>query len=380
VKSYHPITEDFALDAADESVSLTTIPFLPSLYNMLTDVELVQDSTLLMNGDTPYAIPIEKPQIYNDFNTGSRYIDAHNHLKKDDIDFPLGIINFIDQSVFDKSDRLATEMVAFTLSIFNWPTRNRSHAWRSLGSIPNFKRVDHKTADEKVIDYHKVMVKLLKDIHIIQSTTSGVLWPLMYKNKFYMIRLKPYQLCVLGDTPGQNAQAGKYKGPQCKCICRYCNSPKEKMSDPWFIGRLISEGDVLGWQDKPEILKMYSYKRVNNAWSIMCWGGCLYGIHQSTPGEIVHVVQLGVMPRVLDCLLCTKALTGKDQKAKKKAESKLPVQEEGPETVIDYVADPEKEQKVIKEKIKSGVFGGQPGREVNYISKHLGREGQHQSD
>ena len=119
----------------------------------------------------------------------------------------------------------------------------------------------------------------------------------------------------------------------------------------------ISEGNVLGWQDKPEILQMYSYKRVNNAWSIMCWGGCLYGIHQSVPGEIVHVVQLGVMPRVLDCLLCTKALTGDQQKAKAKLESKLPVTEKATDTVIDYVEDPDKEKKATKEIQTWGIWG-----------------------
>ena len=192
---------------------------------MLTDVELIQDNTLLLNGETPYADPIKKPPMLDYFNTRSRYIDAHYHLKKEPIDFPLAIINFIDQSVYDRDDRLATEMVAFTISLLNRTIRNKSHAWRSFGSIPNFKRVDHKGADEKVIDYHLIMVKLLDDIHCVQSSTSGILWPLMYKNKFYMIRLKPYQLCVLGDTPGLNLQTGKFKGPMGSSICRYCDSP-----------------------------------------------------------------------------------------------------------------------------------------------------------
>ena len=154
-------------------------------------------------------------------------------MKKDDIDFPLGIIHFIDVSVYNRGDRLSTEMVAFTISLLNRSTRNKPHAWRSLGSIPNFKTVDHKSADEKAVDYHHIMSKLLEDIKSIQSTTAGILWPLMYHNKFYMIRLKPYELCILGDTPGLNALTSKYKGPNASCICRYCDKPKNTMSTSW---------------------------------------------------------------------------------------------------------------------------------------------------
>ena len=377
-----PVTKDFHLEACDGKVSLTKVTFLSSLYNMLTDVELVQDNTLLLNGDTPYANPIKKPPIYQDFNTGSRYIESHYHLKKDEIDVPLGIINFIDQSVYDRGDRLATEMVAFTLALFNRATRNQPHAWRSLGSIPNFKRVDHKSADEKAIDYHLIMVELLADIHTIQSSTSGVLWPLMYNKRFYMIRLKPYQLCVLGDTPGLNAQAGKFKGPQGSSICRYCDSPKNQMSDPWHRGRLVTQSDVIGWQANPVLLQQHSYKKVDIAWNYMCFGGCKYGIHGCIPGEIVHALQLGIMPRVVDGLFCTKADTVDQQKAKAKAKSKLPVTEESRASLKNVVEEISKKNKQddTKERIKNGAFGGQAGREVNYIAKRLGREGQHQSD
>jgi hypothetical protein len=176
-----PITEDINLEVGYGKVSLTKVPFLGSLYNLLTDVELIQDNTLLINGDTPYGNPIQTPPVFDDFNTGSRYIDTHYRMKKDEIDFPLGIINFIDASTYDSSGRLSTEMVAFTISLFKRSTRNKSQAWRSLGSIPNFKRVDHKSADEKIINYHQLMSILLDDTHTLQSTCSGVLCPLMYK-------------------------------------------------------------------------------------------------------------------------------------------------------------------------------------------------------
>ena len=194
-----PETVTIQLEESEGKVNLTKIPFLATLYGMLTDVQLMQDRCLLMNGPSPYSDPDKKPPIFDDFNTGSRYVDAHFNLKQDDIDYPLGIINFIDASVFDRGDRLSTEMVFFTILLLNRETRNKSHAWRSLGSIPNFHRVNHKCADQKVIDYHQLLGVLLEDIKLLQQTTAGILWPLMYAGKFDMIRIKPYQLCVLSN-------------------------------------------------------------------------------------------------------------------------------------------------------------------------------------
>ena len=131
-------------------------------------------------------------------------------------------------------------MAAFTISLLNRETRNQSHAWRSLGSIPNFKRVDHKSADEKIIDYHQLLHELLKDIEFLQNNTKGMLWPLMFRGKFHMIRIKPYILCALGDTPGQNALAGKMKGTKSRCLCRYCDIPKDKLPNPWYQGNLTT--------------------------------------------------------------------------------------------------------------------------------------------
>ena len=54
---------------------------------------------------------------YNDVNTGSRYRESYQYLKTEEIDFPLGIIPFVDQSVYDKSDPLSCEMFAYTLAL-----------------------------------------------------------------------------------------------------------------------------------------------------------------------------------------------------------------------------------------------------------------------
>ena len=89
-------------------------------------------------------------------------------------------MNFIDASNYDRGDRLSTEMVAYTLSLFNRSHRYQSSAWRSMGSIPSFKKTGHKSADQKVLDYHFILGNILKDLEILQSN-GGLLFPLKWR-------------------------------------------------------------------------------------------------------------------------------------------------------------------------------------------------------
>ena len=130
----------------------------------------------------------------------------------------------------------------------------------------------------------------------------------MFGGKFYMIRIRPYILCVLGDTPGQNTLTGQMKGSKAKCLCRYCDIPKAELSNPWYKGNLTTRLWIMNMQNDAEQLKDLSYKKVDNAWRHLDFGGCQYGIHGCVPGEIVHALQHGIMPMTTDSLFFTKAL------------------------------------------------------------------------
>jgi hypothetical protein len=399
----------FPLVATNNSVSLTTVPFCGTLYHMLTDCELMQENNLLINGNSPYDPPNPFPDVLNDINTGQRYIDAYEYLKKEPIDFPLPILEFIDASHFDVGDKLSTEMVAFTLGLWKRATRYQSNAWKSMGSIPNFKKTDHKSADEKVLDYHHILKEIKKDFRHVQQA-GGLLFPMKWKNKYYMVRFIPYVLAILGDTPGQNATCGKMKSPSAKRLCRYCNIVKSQLSNPWKTSNLVTKDMVRKWQAHPSDLKRFSYKQVDIAWNDLCFGGCPYSAHGNCPGEMVHTLQQGMMPTTLDGLFCCKAISAeawkKEEKEKRALTRTKPVSREdndedstddgeedddddddedgrNDDDLLELVADAEKEQKKREDKeqrIRSGVFGGILGSEIDYITRRIGRELQHQSD
>jgi hypothetical protein len=406
-KNMEPQTDtSFGLLWSDTCVSLTTIPLLGSLYNLLTNEDHMQDCNLLINGDSPYDAPDPFPENLNDINTGSRYIEAYANLKKNEIDFPLGILNFVDASNYDRGDRLCTEMVAYTLTLFNRSRRYQSSAWRSMGSLPNFKKTGHKSADEKVLDYHYILESILADLENIQKC-GGLLFPLKYKGTYHMVRFLPYILALLGDTPGQNALCGKMKSCSAKRLCRYCDIPKKKLSDPWFKSNLITKKKVASLQSVPAYLKHYSYKKVDIAWNKISFGGCQYGSHGNSPGEIVHTLNHGMMPVTLDGLFCSKAISAEVRKAverekrdlqKKKQQKRDHNQEESEDSeseeeeeeddgesddLLELVKDAAREEKIrqTKEKrIRNGVFGTILGHEMNYITLRIGRQLQRQSD
>lgn len=90
-KDMAPITQSIHLPGCGKMVDITTSSYTMNLYYFLTDQVLSNDNTLLLNGNTPYDDPqLTEDYVIDDFNTGTRYVEAWKHKKQDPIDFPLG--------------------------------------------------------------------------------------------------------------------------------------------------------------------------------------------------------------------------------------------------------------------------------------------------
>jgi hypothetical protein len=81
--SMKPKTTSVPLPGCGKSVDITTMSYHGNLYNLLTSTELVNDRTLLLNGDTPYSDPVipRNNVKLDDFNTGTRYVKAWGYMK-----------------------------------------------------------------------------------------------------------------------------------------------------------------------------------------------------------------------------------------------------------------------------------------------------------
>ena len=373
-----PITQQIMLPGCGKNVDITALSYVGNLYYFLTDQDLANDNTLLLNGATPYDDPVvEEDYVIDDFNTGSRYIDAWTYKKEDPIDFPLGDIFFVDKSVYDCNDRLSCEPVMHTNSMVNCSTRNKSQAWMSLGYIPQNKSLGHTTYASKLADYHECLAHILGEYIDIQNNKAGLLWPLAYKGRMYMVRFRPYVLTVLGDTPGQNVMCGKMS--MCNRLCRYCDVEKDSLSDPWAESEPMTVARQLKIQESSELREEFCYKEIDVFWNRADFGNDPLGIHGNVPGEILHAYMKGIVLRVHECIVASPRLSAKAQKKDNRS-----VREQAHEvnlaadhsTVHDVVPAAPKQEDLVK----AGVFGGKMGKMVDAIAIVLGEQISQQSD
>jgi hypothetical protein len=350
-KAMKPDTQNILLDRCRRHVKITSMSYLANLYNMLTSPDLVNDTTLLLNGPTPYhnprdidAVsrttymheldntgpirlgtsqpaddllpePKESPTDYviDDFNTGTRYITAWHYMKKSTIDFPLGEILFVDKSCFDMNDRLTSEPVVHTNSLVNCETRNKAKALQNLGIIPSNKTMGHVKAIDRLHDYHQCLSVIMGDYLKLQKHCAGILWPLCFKGTLYMVRFRPYMLTCLGDTPGQNVMAGKQT--KCNRLCRYCDIEKPDLSKPWTAYNLMTVERQRKIQSSSVLRQKFNYNKIDVFWNQIEFGNDVHGIHGNVPGEILHAFQKGLYVRVAECLSQVPALSAAARKA-----------------------------------------------------------------
>jgi hypothetical protein len=373
-----PITTRVQLPGCGKSVYLTHMSYLGNFYHQLTDQDLVNDNTLLLNGKTPTDDPIlEDDYVVDDFNTGTRYVNAWTNMKKTPIDFPLGEVFFVDKANLDMNGRLAFEPVMHTNSLINCSARYKSSAWHNLGCLPQLKGLGHCDYEDKLNDYHLCLGVILDDYIKLQTTKAGILWPLAYGDKLFMVRFRPYVLTVLGDTPGQNEMTGKMT--KCNRLCRYCIIEKEDLSKPWVESELMTVEKQSRIQASETLRQEYCYKKVNVIWNECDFGNDPHGIHCNVPAETLHAVEKGIDLRTNEVVLATPSLSAAARKRDKKAhrEYVASVLECDQPKQVPY-KNPEAPTQ--DELLKNGVFGGAMGNMVNAISVVLGQQLSHQSD
>ena len=60
-----------------------------------------------------------------------------------------------------------------------------------------------------------------------------------------------------------------------------------------FLTELRNQNDI-------QILKLYSFHNVTNAFGNVCFGANMFGIHHATPSEVLHTILKGWYPYALE--------------------------------------------------------------------------------
>ncbi len=275
---------------------------------------LAQDESNLLfpNPDDPLDPPPDEVTMIADIDTGKSYRHAYKKLCHQPNHVLCGIIVYIDKLATDRHGYLSLEPVCFTLSIFNQKTRNPPEAWRPLGYVPNIGLMSKAESTHavksaaKVQLYHNILSKIFRELATLQ-TQGGLPYQFDYRGKQYKVILQLPLLAVLGDTESHDRLCGRYnsRGKGVARLCRHCNTPRSQTDNidyewehilPSQVQNLIEDNDLDG-------LKSISQHPIANAfYRGICLGGNPRGIHGMTPGEPLHVLEIGLFKIVIEGL------------------------------------------------------------------------------
>ena len=275
---------------------------------------LAQDESNLLfpNPDNPLDPPPAEVTVIADIDTGRSYRTAYKTLCHRPNHVLCGIIVYIDKLATDRHGHLSLEPVCFTLSIFNQKTRNRPEAWRPLGYVPNIGLMSKAESTHaiksaaKVQLYHDILSKIFRELASLQ-TKGGLPFQFFYRGKEYNVILQIPLLAVLGDTESHDRLCGRYnsRGKGVARLCRHCTTPRSQTDNVDYDWEHIIPSQIQNLVDSNnlEALKSISQHPIVNAfYRGICLGGNPRGIHGMTPGEPLHVLEIGLFKIVIEGL------------------------------------------------------------------------------
>ena len=194
--------EQFGLAVlADNVVYLIWLPLLLASKNFADRFNAwakVPDDDPRRQGKPP---PLD--HVYDDVNSGSRYIHAHIKLCTGERDVLLPVIMFIDKSHTDLKGNKTLEAVCITLGIFPRHIRNKPEAWSVIGYIPNkLTYKGAKTAELRCSDFHYMLAHIIKPLKELLGN-PGFRWVFDYKGRKWDSVAKGYLAFCCGNHEGQ---------------------------------------------------------------------------------------------------------------------------------------------------------------------------------
>ena len=294
-------------------IDLHIRPFQVALDSLLRNRELMQQSKLsLPNVDNPFSY-VNNPEVdvISELHHGNwwrnSWREANCDPQKNEILVP--IILYMDGISLDTHGRLSLTPLNMTLGIFSTETRKSNYAWETLYFHPPSS---HLTCSPSALDNLKNLHRGLgaalasfKDI----CNTETILRDLPWNNTIYKnVSMKFAIAFIIGDTELHDKLCGRYSGRHrgTKFICRHCNCPTDDLVNvqaqattrlwiPEDFAIPVGEIDRDHW-------KNLSHHPIENVFDNINFGSNPHKIHFATPGECLHMHQLGVAKRSLEVL------------------------------------------------------------------------------
>jgi hypothetical protein len=217
-----------------KTVTVPVFDMKEMLISILTDKTLMSNTTFV-EGYNVLTGDVDKNnscnQKYGEVHTGDAWLPARDRYctNPNCPTMPVDLIVFGDKSHTNLHGTLALTPIIFTLTLFNWPSRNNTRFWRPIGYIPNLSygkgRADHRKTSDKLQDEHTCLSCIFESLRKI-TREGGFDLVFLGQN----VHVKVWIQYFIGDTEENNKWLGQYSGnregvqcPNQDCKCTFDN-------------------------------------------------------------------------------------------------------------------------------------------------------------
>ena len=220
------------------------------------------------------------------------------------------IHTIMDSIVLDAGSRQSLYPLKMTLGIFNVATRtSRVDAWETLYFHPSKEhesaKVVKKTKSfDNIQNLHNGLRVALKSFRNLCKSGKTVEWRnLPYAGKNWHVHMKFAIAYVIGDTDLHDQLCGRYGSYSLKTahLCRHCDCPTLESVNPRYQTQCnLWEPNHFSSNVKPDVFKKRSHHPIHNAFHDLDFGCNPHNIHLASPGECLHMHQLGCAKRAVE--------------------------------------------------------------------------------
>ena len=311
------------------------------IVSLLTDPRIEEDDYLFWGG-CPWAAPPEKVKKVSDLNTGRACLKTHKKVITKKNQVLVLVPMHMDGASIGQFCDLAVTPLKIGLGIHKRSTREKAHAWRTIGWIPSIRKPksrgkklfqesghmeaegmeqgdgdegitdmmeeeeygydtdEEEDTDDKAQDFHTMVHTILKASGFLRLQRTNMIFDLVLGNKCYRNSELVFRVPMLKcDTEEGDINCGKYtyRGEKVKHGCRYCHCPIDDLDDPLARHKPKTQAQVSKMFEKGRVdkLKAISQQCINNAWyKVKFHEANDQGIHGACPSEMLHAILLGI--------------------------------------------------------------------------------------
>ena len=294
-------------------------PFFNALTSLLSNSNLTKEGNLSFpDPTTPYS-PVSLNTASDDMDTiiselhhgewWSNTWKSRCDTGEGSIEILVPIILYMDGISLDARNRLQLTPLNMTLGIFNSETRKRADAWETIyfhpdGEHLSANHVNKAEGIDNIINLHTGLRAALESFQELCNNPNGVTWDyLPYNNKLFQVSMRFAISFVIGDTELHDKLCGRY-GSRSKGVaqlCRHCFCPQSLSVNPREapIQHLRRPSDLAPHHTEAHF-KSNSHHNIKNVFHELDLGENPQNIHLATPGECLHMHQLGSAKRAVE--------------------------------------------------------------------------------